>query len=157
MKIGLISDTHDFFEPRLETIFAGVDHILHAGDVGSDWILTQLAGLAPVTAVLGNTNAGLALPLTQVKTLGPLKVLLHHIVTPYALTRELAARIQQEQPQLVVFGHTHQQFQQRLNGTWFLNPGYAGKPKYGAERSVALLETAAGKSAVKFIKLPNPR
>lgn len=157
MKIGLISDTHDFFEPRLEQIFRGVDHILHAGDVGSDWILTQLESLAPTTAVLGNTDVGLSLPLTQVKTLGTMKALLHHIVTPYAPASELEARIKREKPQLVLFGHTHQKFQQYLGGTLFLNPGYAGKPKYGAERSVALLEIHGEQLAVNFVKLPDHR
>ena len=40
---------------------------------------------------------------------------------------------------MVVFGHTHKKFAETVNGILFFNPGYAGKPKFGAERSVAIL------------------
>ena len=56
MKIGVISDTHGFLDPRVEKIFAGVSHILHAGDIGYASIILELQFIAPVTAVLGNTD-----------------------------------------------------------------------------------------------------
>ena len=57
MKIGVISDTHGHFDPKIPRIFAGVEHILHAGDVGGGGILVQLEQIAPVTAVLGKSDA----------------------------------------------------------------------------------------------------
>lgn len=154
MKIGLISDTHGFLDPRLTRIFRGVDHILHAGDIGPDFLIAQLESIAPVTAVLGNNDNSSCFPLTQVVTLGEVKFLVHHIVTPRALTVELKARVAQEKPDVVMFGHSHQKFDQVINGVRFVNPGYAGKPKFGAERSVALLEVSSGTSIeVRFVKL----
>jgi hypothetical protein len=56
MKIGVISDTHNFFDPRISRLFAGVEHILHAGDIGLPRIILDLEQIAPVTAVSGNTD-----------------------------------------------------------------------------------------------------
>ena len=139
MKIGVISDTHGFLDPRVETIFAGVDHILHAGDIGDPMIEVELKFIAPVTVVLGNTDLGLTFKETEVVNLAGKKILVHHIVNPRALAEKIAARIQREQPDAVVFGHTHKKFAETVDGVFFFNPGYAGKPKFGAERSVAIL------------------
>jgi putative phosphoesterase len=153
MKIGLISDTHGFLDPRLPRIFRGVEHILHAGDIGPDHLIIQLESIAPVTAVLGNTDSSRLFPLTRIVSLDGRKFLLHHIVSPRALAGEPAARVATEKPDVVLFGHTHQAFNETINGVWFLNPGYAGKPRSGAERSVALLESDATGLRVKFIGL----
>lgn len=153
MKIGLISDTHGFLDPRLARIFRGVDHILHAGDIGPDFLIAQLEAIAPVTAVLGNNDNSPCFPLTQVVELGKVKFLVHHIVTPRALTDELKARVAKDKPDVVMFGHSHQQFDQIIKGVRFVNPGYAGKPKFGAERSVALLDCDGKNLDIRFVKL----
>lgn len=153
MKIGLLSDTHGFLDPRLPRIFRGVGHILHAGDIGPDLLVAQLESIAPVTAVLGNTDSSALFQLTETIALGGRKFLVQHIVAPHALTNELKLRLARERPDVVLFGHTHQQFNHAINGVWFLNPGYAGKPKSGAARSVALLEGDAEEMRVEFIGL----
>jgi len=153
MKIGLLSDTHGFLDPQLPRIFRGVDHILHAGDIGPDHLIAQLGSIAPVTAVLGNTDSSALFRLTETIALGGRKFFVRHIVTPHALTNELQVRLAREQPQVVLFGHTHQPFNERINGFWFLNPGYAGKPKSDAARSVALLAGDAQEMQVEFIGL----
>jgi putative phosphoesterase len=140
MKIGVISDTHNFFEPQIPARFKGVQHIIHAGDVGLPRILFQLEQIAPVTAVLGNTDEpGLHYPLTEVVELAGRKFLVHHIVNPHSLTEDFQARLQGERPAVVVFGHTHRPFRETIDGTLFFNPGYAGKSRFGLERSVAIL------------------
>lgn len=140
MKIGLISDTHGFLDPRIERLFAGVDHILHAGDIGPDLIIAQLEAIAPTTAVLGNNDSSPSFSLTRAVTLGTHQFLVHHIVTPHALETELQARIADEQPHFVIFGHSHKPFNEVIDGIHFLNPGYAGKPRFNQTRSVAVLE-----------------
>jgi hypothetical protein len=141
VKIGVISDTHNFFDPKIPELFAGVEHILHAGDVGSAFITFQLEQIAPVTAVLGNTDVDVDLSLkqTEVVELAGRKILIHHIVNPFALTENLQKRITREVPDAVVFGHTHKVFNEVIGGMLYLNPGYAGHPKSGAERSVVIL------------------
>jgi putative phosphoesterase len=153
VKIGVISDTHGYLDPKVESLFQGVDHILHAGDIGFASIILDLEFIAPVTAVLGNTDAELSFKETESLELGGRKIIVHHIVNPGELSDQLSRRIQRERPDLVVFGHTHKPYSETVNGIHFFNPGYAGKPRFGAERSVAILELAAGVFKPRFIRL----
>jgi putative phosphoesterase len=139
VKIGVISDTHNFFDPKIPGLFAGVDHILHAGDVGTAWIIFQLEQIAPVTAVLGNNDSAMSLKETEIVELDARKFLVHHIINPQSLDRPIARRIMRQRPDVVVFGHTHKRFNETLGGMLFFNPGYAGRPKFGAARSLAIL------------------
>ena len=139
MKIGVISDTHDYLDPKVPALFAGVDHILHGGDVGLPWLILQLENIAPVTVVLGNTDAGLSYKETEAVELGGRKFLIHHIVDIHAMAPPLKRRIIRENPAVVVFGHTHKPFAEMVEKTLYFNPGYAGKPRFGLARSVAIL------------------
>jgi putative phosphoesterase len=153
VKIGVISDTHGFLDPRVEKIFAGVKHIIHAGDVCDPMIEPELRCIAPVTAVLGNCDGGLSLPLTAGVEIGGKKFLAHHIVNPHALENSFAARIRRDRPDAVIFGHTHRKFAETLDGIFFLNPGYSGKPRAGVERSVAILHLDAKGLRAEFVPL----
>lgn len=139
MKIGIISDTHNHLDPQIAGIFSDVSHILHAGDVGMPWILLELEQIAPVTAVLGNTDAGITLRETEVRELNNRTILIQHIVDPANPSEQLQKRVLKLQPDIVVFGHTHRVFLQSIDGTLFFNPGYAGKPRFAQPRSVAVL------------------
>lgn len=141
MKIGLISDTHNYFDPKIPELFQGVDHILHAGDVGLPSIIQHLEKIAPVTAVLGNTDYGLPLDLTEQVQLDSLLFLLHHIVSPSDLTPSLQRKIDKVKPNIVLFGHTHKAYHQVHHQIHFINPGYAGKERPNQPRTLALLET----------------
>ena len=153
MKIGVISDTHGFLDPRVEKFFAGVDHILHAGDIADPMIELELKFIAPVTVVQGNVDSGLPFKLTEIVTLASKKFLIHHIVNPWTLSETVGPQIKKQKPDAVVFGHTHKQFAQTVNGVFFFNPGYAGKPKFGAERSVAILTVVGQEIRHEFIPL----
>jgi hypothetical protein len=154
MKIGVISDTHNFFDPKIPELLKGVDHILHAGDIGTATITFQLEQIAPVTAVLGNNDQFLPFKETEVVKLAGRKYLLHHIVNhPRALDEPVRSRVAREQPDVVVFGHTHKPFCQMFGGVLFFNPGYAGKPGSGMERSVAILRWDGGNIRPDFLPL----
>jgi putative phosphoesterase len=143
MRLGVISDTHGYLDPKIPALFEGVDHILHAGDIGSPTILSDLERIAPITAVLGNNDFDLALGELEIVTLDGRKILLHHIVDlrdPAALIRE---RIDREKPDVVIFGHTHKPFSEQRGRTFYLNPGYAGGPRFNLSRSVAILHCDA--------------
>jgi hypothetical protein len=139
MKIGVLSDTHNFLDPKIPELFAGVNHILHAGDIGLPWILTELEAVAPVTAVGGNTD-DLALRYAPAKTveLAGRKFFVQHIVQPQAPGEDLQQQLARERPDAVVFGHTHKRFCETLGGVLYFNPGYAGRPKFGVKRSAAI-------------------
>ena len=154
LKIGVISDTHNYFDPRIPQLFAGVDHILHGGDIGLPIIVLELEQIAPVTAVAGNTDdPGLHYRQTQTVELAGRKFLVHHIVNPHALTDPIKARIARERPAVVVFGHTHKPFSETIDGSLFFNPGYAGKSRLGLERSVAILHCGDKGIRPEYLKL----
>jgi uncharacterized protein len=153
MKIGVISDTHDFFDPKIPGLFAGVEHILHAGDIGSAFIAFELEQIAPVTAVLGNTDTGLPFKETEILELAARKFLVHHIVNPHAPADKLKSRIARERPDAIIFGHTHKPFYETIGGILFFNPGYAGKPKFGLERGIAVLHCKEKEMRAEFLSL----
>ncbi len=152
--IGVISDTHNYFDPCIPELFAGVDHILHGGDVGMSQIILQLEQIAPVTAVIGNTDdPGLRLQQTEVVELAGRKVLVQHIVNPHDPVEDTFSRIARERPAVVVFGHTHKPFCQIIDGTMYFNPGYAGKSRFGMDRSVAVLHCQEKAIRPEYLKL----
>ncbi len=153
MKIGLISDTHNYLDPRVPEIFAGVDHILHAGDVGMSSLIVELEQIAPVTAVVGNTDEGLPLRETERVVLGAKKFLIHHIVTPGIIPARAADAFHQETPDVLMFGHTHKPFAEQVGATLFFNPGYAGRQRFNLPRTMALMEITHGGISYRFVSL----
>lgn len=153
MKIGVISDTHNHFDPKIPGIFKGVEHILHAGDIGLPWVIMELENIAPVTAVLGNNDAGLHYKETEIVELANRKFLVHHIVDAHRPAEALRRRMEQDRPDVVVFGHSHKPFNLIIGRTLFFNPGYAGKPRFGQPRSVAILHCGEKEMVAEFKEL----
>jgi hypothetical protein len=153
MKIGVISDTHNFLDPKIHELFAGVNRILHAGDIGNATIISELEEIAPVTAVYGNTDMNLPFKETEIIELAARKFLIHHIVNPHAPGERVKERIARERPDAVIFGHTHRTFCETIGGVLYFNPGSAGKPKFGLGRTVAILRCDAKEIRHEFIPL----
>ena len=156
MLIGLISDTHGLVRPDVHSVFAGVELILHAGDVGGEEILDELGLIAPVRAVFGNTDPpgvprlvpALAL------TLGGLRVHVSHghevgKVTPARLAEAYDADV-------IVYGHTHIQRVSRAAGRLIVNPGAAGARRFNLLPSVGLLSIEDGAASVEIVSLAVP-
>jgi hypothetical protein len=154
-RVGLISDTHGHLDPQVLGHFAGVDHIVHAGDIGWPSVLLELEALAPVTAVSGNTDTHPTWRETELVHLDDRLLLVHHIVEPRRLKPDLQRRILRERPDVVVFGHTHATFCEVIEGVMYVNPGSAGRARFGQPRTVAVLqwETGATELDVEFIEL----
>jgi uncharacterized protein len=147
MRLGVISDTHGLLRPEVFDAFVGVDHILHAGDVGNTGIITDLEALAPVTAVYGNTDgAELRSTLPRVATLelDGFDIVLTHgdqlgSPTPDALHKEFP------DAQIIVFGHTHRPLLTLVDVVvTVMNPGGAGARRFSLPPSVGILELEAG-------------
>jgi uncharacterized protein len=151
--IGLISDTHGHWDPKVKGIFRNVDHILHAGDIGLPQIILELESIAPTTAVLGNNDFALHFRETEIVHLSGRKYLVHHIVDPKNRSTSIHERIAGEKADVVVFGHTHKPFCQEMGQTLFVNPGYAGKPRFALSRSVAILRCTEEKITAQFFPL----
>ena len=147
MRLGIISDTHGTLPPEVFQVFEGVDHILHAGDVGSADILTELEALAPVTAVYGNTDGwGLRARLPKVAKLrlDGFDIVVTHgdqfgTPTPEALHEAFP------EGEILVFGHTHQPLVETVDVVvTAMNPGSAGAPRHGLPPSVGIMELEPG-------------
>jgi len=161
MTIGVVSDTHGYFDPCLHEMLAGVDAILHGGDVGSPEILDELRRIAPVYAVRGNVDSPESkLPLTLTLSFAWLQVEVMHILpVPQSDLEEWAGLADRASPKgkapqrgerflktlnestgAVVFGHSHVPCLEPLGGILFFNPGSAGKKRFSLARTCGLLE-----------------
>jgi uncharacterized protein len=134
--VGVISDTHGLMRPEALAALSRVDHILHAGDIGSEEVLEALRRIAPVTAVRGNNDRdGWAhkLPETQ-----RVRFAEHDVYVIHDL-KELAVDPVAERIAIVVSGHSHQPAIERRDGVLYLNPGSAGPRRFRLPICVATL------------------
>jgi putative phosphoesterase len=141
MKIGVVSDTHGLLRPEVAIALAGVEHILHLGDVGKASVLEELARIAPVTAVRGNVDregpCG-ELPETEVMLFeGRYLYMLHDLSTLHLdpAAGKFAA---------VLFGHSHVPNFYTRKGVLYFNPGSCGPRRFRLPVTVGLLTVGKG-------------
>ena len=151
--IGLVSDTHGMVRPQLFDALAGVELILHAGDVGPDDVLIELEAIAPVSAVFGNTDlpGNPRLVDELVLDIGGVSIHVSHghefgSPTPAKL---LAVYTQQ----VLVYGHTHRQMITEADGRLVINPGAAGARRFDLRPTVARLTIEDGVASVELVAL----
>lgn len=142
MKLGIISDTHNHIPDAVFDIFKGVDQIIHAGDIGSDNIITDLCTIAPVRAVFGNMDT---FPLVSTyKRIDFFKIesfevcLTHIIGTHKGFGYQLFKM--NKKPDIVIHGHTHRAEKVTYNNILFINPGSTAQPRNVSKGSVGILE-----------------
>jgi len=159
-RIGVISDTHGYLDPQVLEMFAGVAHIIHAGDVVDPEILATLEGIAPVTAVCGNIDAGeLAerLPREVSGKIGGVRFAVGHKqkrLMKRLAAGKLAVEAGGRAPDLVVYGHDHVPSAAWIEGTLYLNPGTASSlEEEDDDPTVAIVEPGPTGLAVRFIPL----
>ena len=151
--LGLISDTHGLLRPDVHTAFAGVELILHAGDVGGDEILDELELIAPVRAVYGNTDAPGQPRLADAidLSIGGVSV---HVSHGHEIGSPVAAKLlERYAADVVVFGHTHRPLIARAGDRLVLNPGAAGPRRFDIMPSVARLTIRDGRADAELIAL----
>jgi uncharacterized protein len=148
--LGIISDTHGLLRPEAVEALRGVDRILHAGDVGGDGILRELAKLAPVTAVRGNMDKGdfgSTLPETEAVEVGGALLYLVHDLETLDLNPAAAGF------HAVVFGHTHIPEIREAAGVQYINPGSAGPERRGKPVTVARAVAEGGVIRPRIVRL----
>lgn len=154
IEIGLISDTHGLLRPQVHEALAGVSLILHAGDVCGDTILDELALIAPVQAVFGNCDAPWDPALAQERVVEAEGVRIH-VSHGHEVGRPTAERLMAAYPgfDVIVYGHTHAQRVDRVDGVLVVNPGAAGHRRFELHSSVARLAVADGRADVVLVEL----
>ena len=151
--VGLISDTHGLVRPDVHTALAGVELILHAGDVGGDDILDELQLIAPVRAVRGNTDPpdDRRMPASIEMEIAGIRVHVSHgheigSPTPAKLLERYDATV-------IIYGHTHKQLIANVGSRWVVNPGAAGPRRFDLLPSVAKMVVHDGRVGVELIDL----
>jgi putative phosphoesterase len=141
LRLVILSDTHGRLPPEVVRACEGADHVIHAGDMGSDDILAELsasASAAPVVAVAGNVDPGDRAPLRARIDAGGWGILVQHIVWDRGgPSAEVRDRVLREGANLVVFGHTHEPLCRRLGRVVYLNPGSCGPKRFSKPRTYA--------------------
>ena len=150
--VGILSDNHSDWPPHIAESLAGVDAIIHAGDIGPYKLVLDMEAIAPTTAVLGNTDGDMPINESAVVTLDGKKFFVQHIVDPHRLQASLRERLKRIEPDVVVFGHTHMPFCETLGGVLFLNPGSVTQPRGDYRPSMVRLTLDHGKITHKFIE-----
>jgi hypothetical protein len=144
MLIGVISDTHGLLRAEALAALRGVEHILHAGDVGDIAILDELRKIAPVTAIRGNVDVSGAcgeLPATDVVELGGKLFYLVHSVHDLDINPAVAGVA------MVVSGHSHKASVRARDGVIYFNPGSAGPRRFSLPVTLGFVTVEDGVEA----------
>jgi putative phosphoesterase len=150
MLIGVISDTHGMLRPEALAALQGVEHILHAGDVGDAQILAALSEIAPVTAIRGNIDVFgpcAELPAIEMVDLGGKNFYMLHDRKQLDLNPEAAGIA------AVISGHSHQPAIDWRKEVLYFNPGSAGPRRFSLPISLGFIEIRGGKIEPKLITL----
>ncbi len=140
-RIGVISDTHGLLRPEALAALAGVQHIIHAGDIGAPGIVEALRALAPVTAIRGNVDqAAWATEYPETATVRLADVTVHVLHD----VRQLAPDVIPAGAEVVISGHSHRPGFERRGGALFLNPGSAGPRRFRLPVTLAMLAVDGG-------------
>ncbi|UKN01383.1 metallophosphatase family protein [Paracrocinitomix mangrovi] len=145
-KIGLLSDTHGFLDPRIFEYFKDVDEIWHAGDVGSMEVIEKLEAFKPVKGVYGNIDGHevrAAWPKTRRFLCEKMHVIITHIGgKPYVYSKDAYAEFIRNKPDVFVCGHSHillVQFDKKINAMW-INPGACGYKGFHKVKTILRFE-----------------
>lgn len=153
--IGVIADTHGLFEPAIMRHFRGVDHIIHAGDIGNRSVIEQLEMIAPVTVVSGNVDGyeESGFPTEAIIKLNGFRIAIRHVVFEAGkLTKDGRAFLDRTRPDICIFGHTHQPKSEWLGDTLLFNPGPAGPKRFTLPRMLGVI-TIGSRPLAKHIRL----
>lgn len=154
-RIGLISDTHGMVRAGVHDVLAGVELILHAGDVGGAEILDELALIAPVHAVLGNTDQTGRLPGVGHELEMELDGVRIHVSHGHELGSPTPQKLLERYPHdVLVYGHTHQQLVTRAGERLVVNPGAAGARRFKLVPCVGVLTIEDGRADVELVEVP---
>jgi putative phosphoesterase len=156
VRIGVLSDTHGYLDPQVLEVFAGVRHIIHAGDVMDPAILSQLETVAPVTAVAGNLDRADVvgdLPRQVAGEVDGIRFVVGH--KPKRLQKRIArGKLSLDELDLVVAGHEHVPSAVWIDGVLHLNPGTASSPEEEDDGpTVAVVEKLPAGLSVRFVPL----
>lgn len=151
-KIGIISDTHSFFDPQLKTVFSDCDEIWHAGDIGTYEVIQNLEEIKPVRAVHGNIDdrsLKQQFPEDLWFNTNEISVYITHIAgKPPKYNKRVLKEIIDKKPGLLICGHSHILRvipDKEKNNLLYINPGAAGQHGFHTIRTVIRMTITGNK------------
>ncbi|HWB64446.1 MAG TPA: metallophosphoesterase family protein [Chitinophagales bacterium] len=152
LKIGLLSDTHGYLDPKIYEVFKEVDEIWHAGDIGSFGLCEELQKFKPFYAVYGNIDGKdirIEYPENLVMQREGLKILITHIGGyPGNYQPKARRKIEEEKPDIFICGHSHilkVMRDPKYNNMVVMNPGAAGVQGFHKVKTVLRFNLNQGK------------
>jgi len=152
MKIGLLSDTHGFLDPRIFNHFSGCDEVWHAGDIGDLSLAEELQRFKPLRGVYGNIDDRSIqshFPEDCRFTCEGIDVWITHIGgVPPNYNSRIKKLLKEHSPDLFICGHSHMLRIQRdtnFNNMLYLNPGAAGNQGFHKTKTIVRFEVRAKK------------
>jgi len=159
MIIGVLSDTHSLNIPhQLLERFRSVDLIIHAGDICNIDTLKLLGKIAPVKAVQGNMDEAAVrkmLPLKEIIDCGQVKIgVTHgHKGDDREALKNAMSSFKDDKIDIVIFGHSHQAYNERVGSTLYFNPGSPNDVVRAKGFTYGLITIEAGKIKAEIIKV----
>lgn len=150
MRIGLIADTHNLLRPEALAALQGVDHLIHAGDIGGPSILAELERIAPLSVVRGNNDQAAwaeAIPENLTLRFGNISVHVLHDLKQLAIDPKAAGI------DVVIAGHSHKPLHEVRDGVLYLNPGSAGPRRFKLPVGVGILHIEDDRPRAELITL----
>lgn len=156
VRIGVIADTHGLYDPAVEGHFAGVDEIVHAGDIGDRAVIESLRRIAPVVAISGNVDeyerSGFPRQIV-IRRNGKIVAVRHVLFDKGKLTDDATRWLDSQQPDVCIFGHSHRPTINRYGPTLLFNPGSAGPKRFSLPRGIGVLTISRTKVLFRLIRL----
>lgn len=150
IRVGLISDTHGLLRPEAKQALAGVERIIHAGDIGTPEVLEELGAIAPVVAVRGNNDKGpwaKNIATTEVVEIGGMSIFTIHDIKELDLDPHAAGF------RVVIAGHSHKPMIETRDDVLYVNPGSAGPRRFSLPVSLGFLEIDRGAARATIRRL----
>jgi predicted phosphodiesterase len=156
IRIGVIADTHGLFDPAIRRHFRGVDYILHAGDMASGCIGSGNRSRQSLPSPATSTTMRRRFSVRGRDRTGGCRIAIRHILYEGGkLTKEGRGFLDQEKPDICIFGHTHQPKFEWFGKTLLFNPGSAGPKRFKLIRGLGLLRLGGAEVKPRLISLPD--
>lgn len=133
-KVGIISDTHGLLREEVINRLKGCDYIIHGGDINTEEVLNKLKEIAPVYVVRGNNDKNEwaeKLPQDLYFNIGNIKFYMVHN------KKDISSNL--KSVDVIIFGHSHKYFCEKVEEILFLNPGSCGKRRFNLPLNFALM------------------
>ena len=149
-KVGIISDTHGLLREEVIKILKTCDYIVHGGDINKKEVLDELKKIAPVFVVKGNNDKGEwaeKLPIELYFSIGKINF--------YMIHNKKDVPNNQENIDMIIFGHSHKYFYEIIDNIAWLNPGSCGKRRFNLPINLAIMTIENNDYKIERVEITN--